>query len=303
MCSQTQDKESVGEMIMDGRVDNESVKYHTHINSRHRWLDLNLREVWQYRDLIWLFTKRNFTVTYKQTVLGPAWLFLNPLISSVIYAFVFGGIAGISTDGIPSILFYMCGNAIWIYFSNCVTRNAGTFTANAGVFGKVYFPRLTIPVSNVISSVIQFLIQMALVLVLLGYYVFQGAVRPNWEMWVLIPVVLIHLGMLGLGFGIIISSLTTKYRDLSILVGFGVQLWMYITPIVYPMSQLGNGFIKTVLMVNPVTAPVELFRCAILGVGTVMPGYLAVSGTVTIVILLLGIMIFNKVEKTFMDTV
>lgn len=290
-------------MTMDGRIENESVKYHTHINPKHHWFNLNLREVWQYRDLIWLFTKRNFTVTYKQTVLGPAWLFLNPLISSVIYAFVFGGIAGISTDGIPSILFYMCGNAIWIYFSNCVTRNAGTFTANAGVFGKVYFPRLTIPVSNVISSVIQFFIQMALVLILLGYYVLQGTVRPNWEIWLLIPVVLIHLGMLGLGFGIIISSLTTKYRDLSILVGFGVQLWMYITPIVYPMSQLGDGFVKTVLMINPVTAPVELFRCAVLGVGTVMPGYLAISGVVTIFVLLMGIMIFNKVEKTFMDTV
>ena len=288
---------------MNEKFANESGKYHTHIDSNHRWFDLNLREVWQYRDLIWLFTKRNFAVTYKQTVLGPVWLFLNPLISSVIYAFVFGGIAGIGTDGVPSILFYMCSNAIWIFFSNCVIRNAGTFTANAGVFGKVYFPRLTIPVSNVISSVIQFFIQMILVLALLVFYCLRGDVLPNWEAWLLIPVILIHLGTLGLGFGIIISSLTTKYRDLSILVGFGVQLWMYMTPIVYPMSQLGNGIMKTALMINPVTAPVELFRYAVLGVGTVMPGYLAVSGGVTIVVLLLGIMIFNKVEKTFMDTV
>ena len=277
--------------------------YHTHITSRHRLFDLNLKEVWQYRDLIWLFTKRNFTVTYKQTVLGPAWLFLNPLISSVIYAFVFGGIAGIGTDGVPSLLFYMCSNAIWIYFSTCVTKNAGTFTANAGVFGKVYFPRLTIPISNVISSVIQFGIQMLMVLALLIYYVVIGEVHPNWGAWLLIPLGLLHLGLLGLGCGIVISSMTTKYRDLSILVGFGVQLWMYITPIVYPMTQLGEGLVKTILMINPVTAPVEMLRYAILGQGAIMPGYLALSWGITIAVVLLGIMIFNKVEKTFMDTV
>ena len=278
-------------------------KYHTHITSKHRWYNLNLKEVWLYRDLIWLFTQRNFVVKYKQTILGPAWIFLNPLISSVIYAFVFGGIAGIGTDGVPSILFYLAGNAIWAYFSSCVTMNASTFTANAGVFGKVYFPRLTMPASNVISSALQFGVQMLLVLAFLLYYVFTGVVSPNWLSWLLIPVVLIHLGLLGLGCGIIISSLTTKYRDLAIVVTFGVQLWMYITPIVYPISQLGEGLMKTVLMLNPVTAPVELFRYAVLGVGSVMPLYLAISGAVTVVLLLFGIMIFNKVEKTFMDTV
>ena len=278
-------------------------KYHTHITSKHRLLDLNLKEVWRYRDLILLFTQRTFTVTYKQTILGPAWLFLNPLISSVIYAFVFGGIAGIDTDGIPSILFYMCSNAIWIFFSGCVTKNANTFTANAGVFGKVYFPRLTIPVSNVLSAVIQFGIQMLMVLAFLAYYLVVGQVHPNWGAWLLIPVALLHLGLLGLGCGIVISSLTTKYRDLAILVTFGVQLWMYITPIVYPMSQLGDGLMKTILMINPVTAPVEVLRYAILGQGTIMPGYLALSWGVTIAVVLVGIMIFNKVEKTFMDTV
>lgn len=281
----------------------ENKVYHTHIDSKHRLLNLNLKEVWQYRDLILLFTKRNFTVTYKQTILGPAWLFLNPLISSIIYAFVFGGIAGIGTDGIPSILFYMCSNAIWIFFSTCVTKNAGTFTSNASVFGKVYFPRLTIPVSNVISAAIQFGIQMLLVVVLLIYYVALGAVHPNWAAWLAIPFALLHLGLLGLGFGIVISSMTTKYRDLSILVGFGVQLWMYITPIVYPMSQLGDGFVKTVLMINPVTAPVEVLRYALLGQGTIMPGYLVLSIFLTVAVVLGGIMIFNKVEKTFMDTV
>lgn len=280
-----------------------NTKYHTHITAKHNWYDLKLKEVWQYRDLIWLFTQRNFVVKYKQTILGPAWIFLNPLISSIIYAFVFGGIAGIGTDGVPSILFYLAGNAIWTYFSTCVTQNASTFTANAGVFGKVYFPRLTMPASNVISSVLQFGVQMLLVIGFMVYYVIIGAVNPNWLSWLLIPVVLVHLGLLGLGCGIIISSLTTKYRDLAIVVTFGVQLWMYVTPVVYPMSQLSDGLMKTVLMLNPVTAPVELFRYAVLGVGSVMPGYLALSGAVTVVLLLLGIMIFNKVEKTFMDTV
>ena len=278
-------------------------KYHTHITSRHRWYDLNLKEVWQYRDLITLFTKRTFALTYKQTVLGPAWIFLNPLISSLIYAFVFGGIAGIGTDGIPTILFYLCSNAIWIFFSSCVTKNAQTFTANANVFGKVYFPRLTVPISNVLASVVQFGIQMLLVLGFMAYYLVCGQLHPHWEAWPLIPVALLHLGILGLGFGIIISSLTTKYRDLSILVTFGVQLWMYVTPIVYPLSQLGNGTMKTILMINPVTAPVEVFRYAVLGQGSILPGYLALSWAITIFVAVLGVMIFNKVEKTFMDTV
>lgn len=277
--------------------------YHTHISAKHHWFQLNLKEVWRYRDLIALFTRRSFVLTYKQTVLGPAWIFLNPLISSFIYAFVFGGIAGIGTDGVPQILFYLCSNAIWIFFSTCVTKNASTFTANAGVFGKVYFPRLTIPVSNVLASIIQFLVQMMLVLLFLVYYVATGAVHPHWEAWPLIPLVLVHLGLLGLGFGIIISSLTTKYRDLAILVTFGVQLWMYATPIVYPLSQLGDGLMKTILLINPVTAPVEVFRYAVLGQGTILPQYLALSGVMTIAVVVLGIMIFNKVEKTFMDTV
>ena len=278
-------------------------KYHTHITAKHNWYDLKLNEVWQYRDLIWLFTKRSFVVTYKQTILGPIWVFLNPLLSSIIYAFVFGGIAGIGTDGVPSILFYLSGNAAWGYFSSCLTQNASTFTANAGVFGKVYFPRLTTPISNVLSSVIKFGIQMILVAAFLAYYVAGGVVTPNWSAWLAIPVVLVHLGLLGMGFGIIISSMTTKYRDLSVLVGFGVSLWMYLTPVVYPMSQLGDGMIKTILMINPVTAPVEVFRYAVLGKGTIMPEYLALSWVITVVVVLVGIMIFNKVEKTFMDTV
>ena len=277
--------------------------YHTHISSKHRWFDLKLKEVWQYRDLILLFTKRWFVIKYKQTILGPAWIFLNPLFSSIIYAFVFGGIAGIGTDGIPSLLFYLCSNAMWLYFSSCVVNNARTFTENAGVFGKVYFPRLTTPISNMLASVLQFGVQMSLVIIFLVYYLFRGQVAPNWAAWLLIPVVLIHLGMLGVGCGIIVSSLTTKYRDLAVLVEFAIQLWMYATPIVYPMSELNVGWMRTILMINPVTAPVELFRYAVLGQGAVMPGALALSWGITIAVMLIGIMIFNKVEKTFMDTV
>ncbi len=277
--------------------------YHTHISSRHRWLDLNLKEVWQYRDLITLFTKRNFTVSYKQTILGPAWIFLTPLFSSLVQAFVFGGIAGIGTDGIPMLLFYLCSNAVWAYFASTLTNNANTFTANAYVFGKVYFPRLTTPISNVLSSIIRFGIQMILVLVFMVYFLLRGEVQPNWGLWWLIPVELIHLGILGMGFGIIISSLTTKYRDLIVLVEFGVQAWMYLTPVVYPLSTLAEGWMRDLLLINPVTSSMEMMRYAILGQGTVYLGYYALSWGITLVVAILGIMIFNKVERTFMDTV
>ncbi|MBQ8381927.1 MAG: ABC transporter permease [Clostridia bacterium] len=278
-------------------------QYHTHISAKKRLFQLNLGEVWRYRDLIVLFTRRSFVLTYKQTVLGPAWIFLTPIITSLIYTFVFGGIAGISTDGVPTLLFYLTSNAVWNFFSSCVTQNAATFTANANVFGKVYFPRLTIPISNMLASVIQFFVQMILVAILLGYYSITGAVSPNWWGLLLIPVILLQLGVLGLGVGIIISSLTTKYRDLAILVTFGVQLWMYATPIVYPLSQLSDGLMRTILTVNPVTAPVELFRWALLGEGTILPLALILSAVLTVVVALVGVMIFNRVEKTFMDTV
>lgn len=281
----------------------QSTKYYTEITGEHNLFDLKLKEVWQYRDLIVLFTKRNFTVAYKQTVLGPAWLFINPIISSLIYCFIFGGIAGIGTDGIPQMLFYLSGNAIWSFFSSCLTSNASTFTANAGVFGKVYFPRLTTPISNILSSTIRFGIQMIMAVAFLVYYVAVGQVSPNWFMWLLIPVILLHLGMMGMGCGIIISSMTTKYRDLSVLVGFGMSLWMYITPVIYPISQAGEGWIKTVLMINPVTAPVELFRYAFVGQGMVSLPYLIWSWCFTFVVVVFGIMVFNKVERTFMDTV
>ena len=288
-------------------IQNNYMKYHSHISSKHKFFDLKLKEVWQYKDLIWLFTKRSFVIKYKQTVLGPAWLFLMPIITSLIYTFVFGGIAGIGTDGVPQILFYLAGTAIWTYFSTCLVQNASAFTANANVFGKVYFPRLTIPISNVLSSLIQFGIQMILVLVFLVIYVISGDVSPNWTSFWMIPIVLLQLGMMGLGFGIIVSSLTTKYRDLSILVSFAVQLWMYATPIVYPMSQLSERFnnqvIQMIVWINPVTSPVEMFRYALLGQGELNMVFIAVSWVLTLLVLLFGILLFNKVERTFMDTV
>ncbi len=277
--------------------------YHTHITAKRGWLELNLKEVWQYRDLIWLYTKRSFQLTYKQTILGPAWIFLNPFITSMIYAFVFGGIAGIPTDGIPSILFYMGGNAIWGFFSTSLTRTASTFTSNAHVFGKVYFPRLTMPISNVLSAGINFFVQLILFLLFWGYYIITGAVQPNyWAIPMLIPV-LVQMGCLALGCGIIISSLTTKYRDLAILVTFGVQLWMYITPVVYPISTLGEGWMRTLLLINPVTCGVEAFRYIFLGQGMVSALWWGVSSAITLAVLFLGIILFNRVEKTFMDTV
>ena len=277
--------------------------HHIHISSSHGWLNLNLKEVWQYRDLIYLFTKRNFVVSYKQTILGPAWIFLTPLFSSIVQAFVFGGIAGIETDGVPMLLFYLCSNAIWAFFSSCVTNNANTFTENAYMFGKVYFPRLTTPISNVLSSMIRFAIQTILVLMFMVYFLFHGAVAPNWGAWVMIPVELVHLGILGMGFGIIVSSMTTKYRDLTVLVDFGVQAWMYLTPIVYPLSTVAEGWMKKLLMINPVTSSVEIMRYAILGKGTIDWGYYGLSWVVTMTVAILGIMIFNKVERNFMDTV
>ena len=278
-------------------------KYHSHISSKHKWFDLKLKEVWQYKDLILLFTKRSFVLTYKQTILGPAWLFINPLFTSVIYTFVFGGIAQMSTDDVPQILFYLTGTALWSYFSTCLTQNANTFTANAGVFGKVYFPRLTTPISNIISAIIKFGIQMILVVVVLVYFLFTGDVHPNWINMLWIPVILIHLGVMGMGTGLIISSLTTKYRDLTMLVSFGVSLLMYATPVVYPLSQLGDGWMKQILMINPVTMPMELFKNGILGKGEVVPIYMIISVVFTVVVAVFGIMVFNKVERNFMDTV
>ena len=281
----------------------QETEYVTIIRPKNGIFDLNLKEVWRYRDLIWIYTKRTFALTYKQTVLGPIWIFLNPFITSLIYVLVFGGIAGIPTDGIPQMLFYLGGNAVWTFFSSSLTKTATTFTANANVFGKVYFPRLTLPISTVLSSAINFFVQMVLFMAFWIYYLAMRQIYPNFASILALPLVLLQVGALALGCGIIISSLTTKYRDLAILVTFGAQLWMYITPVVYPISTLGEGMLRTLLLLNPVTCSVEAFRYMFLGQGMVDPMWWLWSIGVTLAVLLVGIVLFSRVEKTFMDTV
>ena len=276
------------------------------IEPKNKLLDLKLKEVWQYRDLIWLNVQRNFKTRYKQTVLGPLWFVIQPLMTTIIQTFVFGTIAGMATDGVPQFLFYMAGNVTWQYFANCFTGNANTFTGNAGIFGKVYFPRLTTPISNIITAFFNTMIQFAL---FLGFEMYFFAVGSNIRItWIaaLTPLIFLQLALLGMGCGIIVSSLTTKYRDLQVLVGFGVSLWMYISPVIYSASTIGDVLspkLAAVMMLNPVTPAIELMRYGWLGSGTTPFGYWGISWAFTAVVLFLGIIIFNKVEKTFMDTV
>lgn len=275
----------------------------TVIKPKTGWFDIDLKEIWYYRDLIYMFLKRNFTSSYKQTILGPLWFLITPLMTSSMFTVVFGQIAKISTDGVPQFLFYMVGNTAWSYFSSCLTSTSATFTGNAGLFGKVYFPRLVSPITTVIYALLSFCIQLVLMLILMAFFVFvRGeSIHPN--IWLLlVPFMVLQMAMLGLGVGIIISSLTTKYRDLSILVSFGVSLWMYATPIVYPMSQVPE-FLKGIIKLNPMAPVVNNFRYAFLGCGTPEIGSWLLSMAVTIVFLFLGVILFSRVEKTFMDTV
>lgn len=272
------------------------------ITAKRGLFELNLKEIVKYKDLIFMFVKRNFKSHYKQTILGPLWYIITPLITSVLFTVVFGRIANISTDGVPQFLFYMAGNTVWHYFSTCLTSTSHTFTSNSHLFGKVYFPRLTMPISTVIYSGISFIIQFLIFIGFLVYFILSGAtVNPNSYM-LLLPVFLLHMAAMGMGFGIIVSSLTTKYRDLSVLVGFGVQLWMYITPIVYPVSSLSEKA-KSLIMLNPMAPVVNNFKYAFLGCGQMEWGYWGLSAAVTLLIFLFGIVLFNRVEKNFMDTV
>jgi len=277
--------------------------YHVHIEPKTEGFSLNLREVWQYRDLIILLTKKAFTLKYKQTMLGPAWILLNPLLSSFAYLFIFGIIAGMSTDGVPQVLFYLTGTALWTLFSSTLTENAQTFIANSYMFGKVYFPRLTVSISYVLVNLIIFGIQMFMVAALLVFFTVQGFIAPRWELLIAIPFVLLQLCILAMSLGIILSSITTKYRDLQILVSFGMTLWMYATPVVYPASQLVGTPLHTAVMLNPVSSPIELLRYILLGTGTVEPLFVAISIAFTFVCALIGVVLFNHVEKTFIDTV
>lgn len=275
------------------------------IKPKTGWFDINLKEIWQYRDLIFMFLKRNFNSAYKQTVLGPLWFLISPLMSTTMFTLIFGKIANISTDGVPQFLFYMCSNAAWGYFSTCLTSTASTFTGNAYLFGKVYFPRLVSPITSVIYGLLSFLIQMLLLVVSIIVFALRGqTVEPNIHL-LLVPLMLLQMALLGLGIGIIISSLTTKYRDLSILVGFGVQLWMYATPVVYPVSQVSalSPEFERLIMLNPVAPIINNFRFAVLGCGEMNYSYWGISWIFTLLFLFIGVLVFSKVEKTFMDTV
>lgn len=281
--------------------------FSTVIHPQTGWFDLKLKEVYDYRDLIFLFVKRNFVSKYKQTVLGPAWAIIQPLLTTVVFTLVFGNIAGLAPGGIPSFVFYLSGTILWTYFSNCLSQTANTFVANSGTMGKVYFPRLVMPISTVVSELISLAIQYVFLLMFLVYYtVTDQGVHPN--LWILMtPVIILQLAMLSLGFGVIISALTTKYRDLAMLVGFGTQLWMYASPIAYDMFSMGafapGGKWHVFYMCNPITSIVNLFRYGYLGIGTVEWNYYFIGWGTTLVFLFIGIVLFSRVEKTFMDTV
>ncbi len=272
---------------------------------------VDFKELWRYRDLCALFVKRNIITQYKQTILGPLWWIIQPALTVVMYMVVFGGIAGIPTDGVPQPLFYLGGVCMWQYFSDCLNKTSNTFVDNAGIFGKVYFPRLVMPLANVISNLLRLGIQLSLfALVYIGYWLFDPSCSAHVNSYVfLFPVLVLIIAGLSLGFGTIISSMTTKYRDLQVLFSFVVQLWMYGTPIVYPLSQVAGkqiaGLDVTMLMcLNPVTPVIETFKYAFLGAGQFVGwGWLVYSFCFMILIMALGILIFNKVQKSFMDTV
>jgi lipopolysaccharide transport system permease protein len=272
------------------------------IQSQRSWWDLRLYELWCYRDLIWLLVWRDFVAYYKQTILGPLWYLIQPLLTTVVFTVIFGGIAHLSTDGLPPFLFYMAGNTVWSYFAACLTNTSNTFTSNAAIFGKVYFPRLSIPISVIISNLISFGIRLGVFLAFWVYFMLTGsAIHPN--LWILLlPVLLVLMAGQGLGLGIIISSLTTKYRDLQQLVGFGVQLLMYATPVIYPLSTV-QGVWRWLILANPMTAVVETFRLAFLGTSSLSPISLIYSSGFMVVVFVIGVFIFNRVETTFMDTV
>jgi lipopolysaccharide transport system permease protein len=278
------------------------MNYQHTIQPRDRFLDLRLKEIWRYRDLLLLFVRRDFVAKYKQTILGPAWFFIQPLFTMIMYTFIFGKIAGLPTDGVPQPLFYLAGITSWNYFQNCLTNTSNTFTSNANLFGKVYFPRAVTPLSIIVSNLIQFGIQLVLFLILYVYYMIIGAkVTPNATM-IFFPILVFEMGFMGLGLGMIISALTTKYRDLQYLVQFGTQLLMYATPVVYPLSAIPGKY-KWIIQANPMSGGVETFRYSFLSSGSFSSSLLLYSILFTFFIFLLGLLIFNKTEKNFMDTV
>ena len=276
--------------------------FQTTITARNGWFDINLTELWRYRDLVLMFVKRSFIAMYKQTILGPAWAIIQPLLTTVVFTIVFGRLAKLPTDGVPPFLFYMCGNVTWGYFSGCLNATGTTFTQNAGIFGKVYFPRLVMPLSAVLTQLISFAIQFVFFIGFLTYFsILNHTVYLNSQVF-LLPLLLLQMALLGLGCGIIVSALTTKYRDLAMLVSFGIQLWMYATPVVYPLTMVPERWQK-LYMLNPMVTIIETSRNIFFNTGSLRLADYAVSWGITVSLLIIGIVLFSKVEKTFMDTV
>lgn len=274
------------------------------IRPRTHWYDINFRECWEYRDLVGLFVKRDFTVKYKQTILGPAWAVLQPLLTTVIFTFVFGTVAKLDTDGVPPFLFYMCGNVVWHYFATCLTRNSNTFVENVRIFTKIYFPRLLVPVSTVLTNFITFAIQFVFFAGFLAYFSLFLGYTPviNWKLALLAIPAILQVALMGMGCGMVLSSMTTKYRDLSMLVSFGVQLWMYATPVAYSSSIIAEKY-ALVYLLNPMTPMIELFRSAFLGVDSFRWDSWAISLAFTLLVVFWGVVRFSRVERTFVDTI
>tara|TARA_B100000315_G_scaffold254816_1_gene296682 strand:+ start:1693 stop:2556 length:864 start_codon:yes stop_codon:yes gene_type:complete len=284
------------------QTENKTNEWTTVINPKTGWFDVHPGELWHYRDLIKLFIHRDFVTFYKQTILGPLWYIIQPLMNAIVFTIIFGKVAKLPTDGIPPFLFYLSGTVVWGYFASCLNNTSNTFVANANIFGKVYFPRLTVPVSIVITNIFQFIIQFTVFLGFYFYFLLSGAdILPNMRI-IALPLILLQMAVLGLGFGILISSLTTKYKDLTFAVGFGVHLWMFITPVVYPLSMIPDR-LRPFYILNPMVSVVESFRSAFLGISTIEPIHIAISISVTTLVFILGVLMFSKVEKTFMDTV
>jgi len=274
----------------------------TIIEPTRGWIHINFKELFRYRDLISLFVKRDFVTFYKQTILGPLWYLIQPIVNTLVFSVIFGKIAKISTDGIPPFLFYMSGTVVWGYFATCINATSNTFVKNADIFGKVYFPRLTVPIANVMIALLQFCIQFLLFLCFLIYFIWAGAeVNPN-SLILLLPLILFQMAVLGLGFGVLISSLTTKYRDLTFAMTFALQIWMYITPIVYPLSSVPEKY-RLLLALNPMCSVVECFRLAFLGSSSIETAHIALSISITVIVFIAGVIMFSRVEKNFMDTV
>lgn len=273
------------------------------IKPRGNIFELNLEELWHYRDLVWLLVKRDFVSFYKQTIFGPIWFFIQPIFTTIIFVLVFGNLAGFSTDGLPQPLFYMTNIVAWNYFADCINKTSTVFKDNAQIFGKVYFPRLIMPFSIVISNLVRFGVQFILLIIMIAYYILFKGYHPNFTWYLLLyPVMIVLMAALGLGAGMIISAMTTKYRDLSFLVSFGVQLYMYITPIIYPLSSFPAKY-KKIALLNPMSPIIEGMRLGLLGKGDLTMGTFIYTIVVVLAILTIGIIIFNKVEKTFVDTV